>query len=212
MNPLIAEGTDCKISLNISTGKNPQEYQPMPQNGLIAQLDFSNPFFGSDFNYKRVRVISQFTTTTLYKELFSSPYLLFGLEGAAVVGEYGPQHTLTPNTALNVYSPFLSYKTLKPYEYIGDKMIALYIEHNWRTIPFQLAGINFLTGLSIDFITGFNILKMWNDSNYFKYQSLDKIYWEGYLSFGKIFGIGRIDFSYGANSNFVIRVGLSTVL
>lgn len=212
LNPQIADGNDGKISFSISMGKNPQEYQPMLNDGLIAQFDFSNPFLGSDFNYKRGRVISQFTTSTLYKELFSSPYFIFGFEGAAVLGNYGPQHTITPNTALNIYSPFLSFKGLAPYEYVGDKLIALYIEHNWRTVPYQAIGFNFLTDLNIDLITGFSILKMWNESSYFRNQSADKIYWEGYLSFGKIFGVGRINFSYGANDKFVVRVGLSTVL
>ena len=211
-NPQIADGNDRKISLNILAGKSPHDYQPMLQDGLIAQLDFSNPVFGSDFNYKRVRVISQFSTSTIYKELFSSPYFLFGFEGAAVIGNYGPQHTITPNTALNIYSPFMSFKGLAPYEYVGDKLIALHVEHNWRTVPYQAIGFDFLTDLNIDLITGFSILKMWNESSYFRNQLLDKIYWEGYLSFGKILGVGRIDLSYGANKNFVVRVGLSTIL
>lgn len=211
-NPTIVEGSDSKISFNILLGKNPHEYQPMLQDGLIAQLDFSNPFLGSHFNYKRVRIISQFTTSTIYKELFSSPYFVFGVEGAAVLGEYGPQHTITPNTALNIYSPFLTFKGLAPYEYIGDKLIAFHIEHNWRTIPYQAIGIDFLTDQYIDIITGFSILKMWNESSFFRNQSVDKIYWEGYLSFGKILGAFRIDFSYNANNNFVVRAALSTVL
>ncbi|MBA4406702.1 hypothetical protein C0389_05455 [bacterium] len=212
VNPEIADGNDRKISLNVLIGKNPQEYQPMLNDGLVAQLDFSNPAIGSDFNYKRARVISQFTTSTIYKELFSSPYFLFGLEGAAVIGDYGPQHILTPNTALNIYSPFLSFKGLAPYEFIGDKLVALHVEHNWRTVPYQAVGLNFMTDLNIDVITGVSILKMWNESSYFTNRSLDKVYWEGYLSFGKILGVGRIDFSYNTNNNFVVRVGLSTVL
>ncbi|MFA5805944.1 MAG: DUF5686 family protein [Melioribacteraceae bacterium] len=212
LNPQIVDGNDSKISINILLGKSPHDYQPMLQDGLIVQLDFSNPVFVSDFNYKRVRVISQFTTSTIYKELFSSPYFVFGFEVGAVLGDYGPQHTITPNTALNIYSPFLSFKGLAPYEYVGDKLIALHVEHNWRTIPYQAIGLDFLTDLNIDVMTGFSILKMWNESSYFRNQSADKIYWEGYLSFGKIFGVGRINFSYGSNNNFVVRVGLSTVL
>lgn len=212
VNPKIAEGNDGKISFNILIGKSPQDYQPMLYDGLIAQLDLSNPILGSDFNYKRIRVISQFSTRTIYKELFSSPYFLLGFEGAAVLGDYGPQHMITPNTALNIYSPFLSFKGLAPYEYIGDKLIAVHAEHNWRSIPYQAIGFSFLADLNIDLITGFNFLKIWNGTNYFRNSSLDSFYWEGYLSFGKILGIGRIDFSYGANNKFVVRIGLSTVL
>lgn len=212
LNPQIVDGNDSKISFNILVGKSPHDYQPMLQDGLIAQLDFSNPVFGSDFNYKRLRVISQFSTSTIYKELFSSPYFVYGFEGAAVLGDYGQQHTITPNTSLNVYSPFLTFKGLAPYEYVGDKLIAFHIEHNWRTVPYQAIGLDFLTDQHIDVMTGFSILKMWNESSYFKNQTTDKIYWEGYLSFGKILGAIRVDFSYNANNNFVVKVGLSTVL
>jgi hypothetical protein len=179
---------------------------------LIAQLDLSNPFLGSNFNYKRLRLISQITTKTLYEELFSSPYFLIGIEGGLVLGDFGPQHILTPNTTLNVYSPFLSFKGLSPYEYSGDKMIAVHAEHNWRSVPFQALGLTFLTESNIDLITGMNFLKMWNESSYFKNNSHNSVYWEAHLSFGKILGVFRLDFSYGANDKFVIRIALSDVL
>lgn len=211
-NPIITGGNDNRILFNILIGKSPNDYQPMASDGLIVQFDLSNPFVGSDFNYKRLRFISQVTTKTLYEELFSSPYFLFGIEGGFVLGDYGQQHILTPNTALNVYSPFLSIKGLSPYEYSGDKMIAVHAEHNWRSIPYQALGLNILTDLNIDFITGINLLKMWNESSYFSNNNLNSVYWEAYLSFGKILGALRLDFSYGANDKFVIRVALSNVL
>ena len=211
-NPIITGGNDNRISLNILIGKSPNDYQPMASDGLVVQLDLSNPILGSDFNYKRLRFISQITTKTLYGELFSSPYFLFGIEGGFVLGNYGQQHILTPNTALNVYSPFLSIKGLSPYEYNGDKMIAVHAEHNWRSIPYQALGLNFLTDLNIDLITGINLLKMWNESSYFSNNNINSVYWEAYLSFGKILGVLRLDLSYGANHKFVVRVALSNVL
>ncbi|MCX6168548.1 MAG: DUF5686 family protein [Ignavibacteriales bacterium] len=212
VNPIIAEGNDNRISFNIRIGKNPNEYQPIASDGFIAQLDVSNPILGSDFNYKRLRFISQITTKTLYEELFSSPYFLLGMEGGFVLGDFWPQHRFTPNTALNIYSPFLSFKGLSPYEYYGDKMIAIHAEHNWRSVPYQALGLNFLTDLNIDFITGINLLKMWTINSYFSSNNLNSVYWEAYLSFGKILGVLRLDFSYGSNDKFVIRVGLSNVL
>ncbi|MHB8931488.1 MAG: hypothetical protein ACYC5R_12905, partial [Melioribacteraceae bacterium] len=211
-NPIITGGNDNRISLNVLIGKSPNDYQPMASDGLKVQFDLSNPFVGSDFNYKRLRFISQITTKTLYGELFSSPYFLLGIEGGFVLGNYGPQHILTPNTALNVYSPFLSFKGLSPYEYNGDKMIAVHAEHNWRSVPYQALGLNFLTDLNIDLITGINLLKMWNKSSYFSNNNINSVYWEAYLSFGKILGVLRLDLSYGANDKFVVRVALSNVL
>lgn len=211
-NPQISEGNDNRISINIQLGENPYQFRPFISDGLIAQLDFSNPFLESSFNYKRFKVIAQVSTATIYEELFSAPYFLFSLESGFTIGDYGPQHLITPTTALNIYSPFLSMKGISTYEYVGDKQIAIYAEHNWRTIPFQFIGLNFLTDMNFDVITGVNLLKLWNNRTYFTANTNDKVYWEGYISLGKLFGIGRMDFSYGANKKFVVRVGLSTML
>ncbi|NMB83011.1 MAG: carboxypeptidase-like regulatory domain-containing protein [Ignavibacteria bacterium] len=212
INPQINEGMDNRISLNVQLGTDPYKFSPVIMDGLIAQFELSNPILNSVFNYKRLQIQAQVTTSTIYNELFSAPYFLFGLETGITFGNFGPQHLITPTTALNIYSPFLSMKGIETYEYIGDKLIALHVEHNWRTIPFQLMGIDFLTDLNFDVITGINFLKVWNDSPYFTSQIPNPDYWEGYISLGKLFGLGRIDFSYGANKKFVVRVGLSTVL
>jgi hypothetical protein len=212
LNHAITEGKDNRISFNIFLGRNPQSYQEKIYDGMIAQFDLSNPAFGSHFNYEKVRFISQFSFKTFYKELFAAPYLVIGLEGGGVFGNYAIQHLITPNTALNVFSPFLTFKGLTPYECAGNKFISIHTEHNWRTIPFQSVGLTFFADYSIDVITGFSVLKMWNETSYFKTNSIDKVYWETYVGFGRILGLGRIDLCYGANQNFVVRIALSTLL
>ncbi len=211
-NPLINEGNDYRFSVGLSIGKNPQEFQPIIQDGLLVQFDFSNPVLGSEFNYKRIRAIAQLTTKTLYGELFSSPYFVVGIEGGLITGDFGVQHIFTPNTALNIYSPFLSFKALSPYEFAGDKMLAVHAEHNWRTVPFQAIGLSFLSDLFIDLISGASALRVWNGASYLTNNSLNTIYWEGYISLSRILGVGRIDFAYSSQRNFVVRVGLSTLL
>ena len=133
-NPEITEGLDSKFSLSITAGNDPQQIQITPQSGLTVQADISNPAVGSDFNYKKVRFIGQVRTNTIYKELLVSPYILFMIEGGAVFGDYGPQHIITPNSALGIYSPFGTLKLLKPYQYVGDKMLALHVEHKQQVL------------------------------------------------------------------------------
>ena len=211
-NPLIQDGNDNRISFGIKLGKNPQEFQAKAESGMVLQLDISNPLLGSDFNYKRVRFISQIVAKTFFKELLIAPYLQVGIEGGAVLGEFGAQHSITPNVALNIYAPFQSFKGLSPYEFNGDKMFALHCEHNWRTIPFQSVGLDFLTDLNIDAITGFSLLKNWNEKNFYSTRSDKKVYWEAYLGFGKILGVGRIDFCYTSDKAFFARAALSVIL
>jgi hypothetical protein len=210
-NPNIIEGQDNRLSLFAELGKNPMEIQPFPQSGLIAQLDYSDEAFGGDFNYQRYRAIGMVKTKTFYKELFVAPYLQFTIDAGLISGSYGPQHILTPNTALAFYSPPGVFKGLKPYEFVGTEMIALHLEHNWRTVPFQAIGLDFITDLHIDLITGVSGLRMWNKSEYLKENSMDDPYWEVYLGISRIFAFLRLDFAYTSQENFAIRGAIAVI-
>ncbi len=170
-------------------GKDPMELQVIPESGLIAQYDFSDPAIKSDFKYNRIRAIGMFKTKTFYDELFVSPYLQITVDAGLIRGRYGPQHIFTPNTSLAFYSPPGVFKGLKPYEFTGTEMIALHIEHNWRTIPFQAAGINFISDMHIDLITGVSGLRIWNNSDYLTEYSMEKPYWEVYVGISRILAL-----------------------
>jgi hypothetical protein len=210
-NPNIIEGKDNRLSLFAELGKNPMELQPFPQSGLIAQLDFSAPAFNSDFNYQRYRAIGMIKTKTFYKELFVAPYLQFTIDAGLITGTYGPQHIFTPNTALAFYSPPGVFKGLKPYEFLGTEMIAMHLEHNWRTVPFQAVGLDFITDLHIDLITGISGLRMWNNSEYLKEYSMDYPYWEAYLGISRIFAFLRLDFAYTSQNKFAARGAIAVI-
>ena len=66
-----------------------------------------------------------------------------------------------------------------------------------------------MTDLSIDFLTGISVLKMWNDSDYFKNNSLNKFYWEVYTSFSRLFGLFRVDFTYNSIKTVGVRAALA---
>ena len=135
------------------------------------------------------------------------------VDAGIVTGDYGPQHILTPNTAYSFYSPFGVLKGLKPYQYVGTEMISLHVEHNWRTILFQAIGINFISDLHLDIITGVSGLKLWNNSEYFSDLKMeDPNYWETYISISRIFAFGRVDFAYNSLDKFHIRAAIGIIL
>ena len=211
-NPKIVEGSDRKVSLEVLLGKDPMEIQFLPEDGIRAKVDFSNPGFASDFNYKRYRVTGLFKTKTIYKELFIAPYLEMIVDAGMVTGKYGPQHLFNPNTALAFFSPPGAFKGLNPYFYTGSEMAALHLEHNWRSIPFQALGLDFISNLYLDFITGGGVLKTWNRSNYLLGSSMNKPYWEMYTGISRIFGVFRIDVSYNAFKDISVTAAIGVVL
>jgi Family of unknown function (DUF5686)/CarboxypepD_reg-like domain len=211
-NPAIIEGNDNRVSLNISLGKNPLAVQVMPENGITAQFDISNPSFNSDFDYSRFRILGMAKAKTFYNELFISPYIQLFVDAALVTGEYGPQHIFTPNSAYSVYSPIGVFKGIKPYEYVGTEMIAVHLEHNWRTIPFQAVGLYFIADLHLDIITGVSGLKMWNKSGYLAKNNLSQPYWEAYIGVSRLFAFLRVDTFYNSNKNFGVRGSVAVML
>ena len=211
-NPEIVEGMDRRVSLKILLGKDPTEIQFIPEDGIVAQVDLSNPVFPSTFNYKNFRVIGLIKAKTFYKELFIAPYLEMIVDAGIVIGNYGTQHLFSPNTVLGFYSPPGAFKGLNPYKYAGTEMVSLHLEHNWRTIPFQAIGLNFISDLYLDFITGVSVLKTWNRSAYLPCTSMGKPYWEVYAGISRIFGLIRIDVSYNSLKIISVTSAIGVVL
>ena len=116
----------------------------------------------------------------------------------------------SPIASLGFYSPATSFKGLKPYQFVGDKMIAMHIEENWRTIIFQSLGLDFLTNLELDIITGVSGVRIWNDTKYLNELTQRKPYGEAYIAISRILAILRLDFSY--NSLKIFNATLSTAV
>lgn len=211
-NPNIIEGTDNRATLRFSLGKDPMSIQVMPENGIVAQFDLSTPSFKSDFDYRRFKIIGMLKTKTFYDELFVSPYIQLIVDASIVSGNYGPQHIFTPNSAYSIYSPLGAFKGIKPYEYIGTEMIAVHAEHNWRTVPFQAIGLDFIADLHLDIITGASGLKMWNNSEYLETNNLSQPYWEAYIGISRIFAFLRVDTFYNSNKQFGVRGAVAVLL
>jgi len=211
-NPKIVEGLDNSLSLSLLWGKNPNEIQLTPESGLISKLEISNPTLGSDFNYKKIMIKGLLQTETFYNELFIAPYLSINFEAGLLTGGFGPQHLLTPDVALGVYSPQGVLKGLNPYEYNGTGIITLNVEHNWRTTPFQALGLNFISDLFLDFITGASAMKVWDYSDYPSLRNSDKPYWETYIGISKILGAIRVDVGYNSFKDVSVTASLGMIL
>jgi hypothetical protein len=209
INPPIEEGMDNKIVLNFNSDKSPYKLNFMMTNGFISQIEFSSNFLGSNFNYTRINAAYQFYLKTMFTELFFSPYLGVFVEASGIFGSYGPQHLYTPQTALNFYSPFGTFKALEPYQFVGNKSVAVHLEHNWRKTFFDMLGIYFPVAWNLELTTGINGLGIWNDSNYEFNKNKDNYYWEVYGGISGILGIANINIAYNKYKNTVVRLGFS---
>ncbi|MDP4192690.1 MAG: DUF5686 family protein [Bacteroidota bacterium] len=213
INPEIKEGFDNRIMLKFFSGSDPFDYQFMPQSGLMLNADVSLKQLGGDFSYLKVHSVWQMRFNTFFRELFFPPYMILRIEGEMIKGNYGIQHIITPDNALTVLAPFGVFKGIKPYEYAGDKMGALYLEHNWRGIIFQKIGLRSLSEMNYGISTGGSMLKVWNSSEMTKLSSEKMpLYWEVYTGVTGIFGLLRLDAVYTSKKTFVARGGFTLSL
>ncbi len=210
INPEINEGFDRRIQLSFLIGKSPYDLEIIPKNSLLISADISDKKLNSDFNYLKLNFAGQLRIKTFYKELFLYPYLLINMEGGYIKNDFGIQQMFSPIASLGLYSPATSFKGLKPYQFVGDKMMAMHVEENWRTIIFQALGLDFLTNLELDIITGVSGVRIWNDAKYLNELSQRKPYWEAYFGISRILAILRLDFSY--NSLKIFNTTLSTAV
>jgi hypothetical protein len=211
INPELNEGFDRKISLSLLYGKSPLEFSVIRKEGAILNMEISDKSLKSDFDYYKIFFAGEINAKTFYEELFVSPYLQLNAEAGFINGTYGIQQILTPVVSLGFYSPVTAFKGLKPYTFVGDKMIALHLEHNWRTIIFQALGIDFLTNLDLDIITGAGGLFISNNTKYFSSFYGEKSYWETFIGISRIFAILRIDFSYNSNRHFYTTLSTAII-
>jgi hypothetical protein len=210
-NPQINEGNNRKIRLSLQLGKSPFELQLMPENGLCTQIELSRRLLNSDFDYYKIIFAGQSRMKTFYNELFLSPYLQINLEAGYLKGRYGIQQILSPVSAMGFYSPVTSFRGLMPYQFAGDKMVAVHIEHNWRTIIFQALDLNFLTNLDLDIITGVSALRIFNNSNYLPQLTQKKPYGEVYVGISRILGLINLEASCNSFNKFTATLSVAPI-
>lgn len=211
-NPDIISGRDNNISMLVVAGDDPSSLQIMPQNGFRLKVNKSVKAMEGDFDYWSMKASAQVRFKTIFRELFIAPYLLLKADAGYIDGAYGVQHILAPETSEEFLTSFGQLKGSHPYEFTGDKMVALHMEHNWRTVPFQSLGLNFLRNMNINMITGGSMLRIWNESPYKISTQNDDIYWEVYGGISGIFGFLRADVAYTSTRRTVARFGASMAL
>lgn len=212
INPAIKEGLDNRLSLNFISGTDPLKFQVYSESGFTLLTDLSLKELGGDFGYLKAYSVYQLRFNTIFDELMFPPYMLVRLEGGIVHGTYGLQQILTPENSLAFLSTFGAFKGLNPYEYVGDKLAAVHVEHNWRSVIFQSLGLRSLAEMNIGIITGASALKMWNDSDVIKTAGDIPVYWEVYGGFTGLLTVLRLEAAYTSNKIFVLRTGFNISL
>ncbi|HKK45943.1 MAG TPA: hypothetical protein VJ964_10495, partial [Balneolaceae bacterium] len=218
-NPPIDEGHLQSISVtagyNLDEGYN---FGVTGQKSIRFSVEHSSDALGSDFNFTRYTTSATWTFPTFYKRRFLPNMLYLNLQAGTYSGDLPFQKFGTIDASLDGTAPFGVMKALRGRPFEGKQYIGLNVEHNFRTIPFEMLGLHTLVEHNIGFILFGGAAKTWGShwnpqqiaSRGYQPNSTDGMYWEAGASINGIFGLFRLDFATRLDRPaFLVNIGIA---
>lgn len=204
MNTAVDEGR--VRSIHLSLAYNRAEDYTFGITGLrraLAGLEYSAASLGSDFRYSRLHGRLEWNFDTFYRRRIL-PNTLDLVAGAGTAGGELPIQRLgtVDGSLLGIFSPFGTLKTLRNRPYEGRHYLSLSAEHNFRTVPFELLGLDPLVERNWGLIAFGGVARTWLpedrmrelDERYGYVPRLaDPIHLEAGISVNGILGLFRVD-------------------
>lgn len=141
-NLQITPGMNRFGELQLAYGGDPTPFGVTGSQTALIKARFSDANIGSDWNYVRLysRVDWQFETF-FSRRLFSNT-LDVRVEAGYLFGDNPEHQRFGTDTRVSYFTPFGLLKTASFVPVLSDASIAVFWEHNFRTIPFEAIGFD----------------------------------------------------------------------
>ncbi len=141
-NPPIWDGKLRSIEFKLVIGEDYIPFGFVGQNRLEIGVEHSSPnLFSSDFDFTRYQVAADFRMNTFLQRRLLPNALDLRLVAGTASGNLPPQRFGILDGTLLGFSPFGTFHSLSGRPYEGEKYLAVFAEHNFRTVPFELLGL-----------------------------------------------------------------------
>lgn len=111
------------------------------QRKIALEVEHSRSGFGSDFDFTQVRVLFDWRIETLFKRRLLPNVFDVRVVGSVFSGTLPRQRfEILDAGLLDGLSTFGAFRTLVNRPYEGEKVLGVFWEHNFRTVPFELIG------------------------------------------------------------------------
>ena len=200
INPPIEEGRlqaiDVEAGYNLDEGYN---FGVTGQRFIRFGIEHSSDELGSDFNYTKYSGHLSWTFPTFYQRRLLANSLDISLRGGTYSGDLPFQKWGLVDAAIGQTAPFGVMKAARNRPYEGEQYLALNLEHNFRTIPFEALGLTALVERNIGLIVFGGAAKTWTpDREDLQYQfyrpnGTDGMHLEAGASINGILGLFRLD-------------------
>ena len=222
-NPVVQRGTLRAVSASLVIGDDLNLGGIVGQRRLELNIEHSTPDgLNSDFDYTRYALIFDWRQNTFASRRLLPNTLDVRLVAGTSSGNLPAQRTFIADASMGFYRPFGALRTLTGFPYEGDEVFALFWEHNFRTVPFEMLGLRALAE------RGYNILlfgghaRTWIDlgdlpddptsSFFLPPHAPDGFHHELGLSFSGLFGFFRLDFAKRLDADgFTVGIGAARI-
>jgi hypothetical protein len=201
-NPAITEGNLRAVALNIGINRQPDNFGISGGRSALFHFEYSGYEMNSDYDYLRLETQLNWNFQTFYQRRLLPNTLDLQFSAGISDGSMPIQRNFSMDGSLSGFTPFGVMKTRRGIPYEGSRYWQVYGEHNFRTIPFELLGLNSLAdrGWSVILFAGageskVNSIPVHFESSQFVPQTSNGIHSEAGISLNSIFGIMRIDFA-----------------
>ena len=203
INPAIDEGylRSAKISL-ISSDGNEEAMGVIGSRSYKINAEFAGDYLGSDFSFAKYDLTLLYNVNTFYKRRLFPNTLDFKIVAGTSTGELPFQRYGIIDGSPGSFTPFGVFKTIGGVPFEGEHYAAVFAEHNFRTVPFEILGLNFLVDQGIGLIAFGGVGQSWiSDSRQQEFNTInnsalfesDGIHSEMGISINALFSIARID-------------------
>ncbi len=185
--PAVNAGTYAFVRAGLQAG----EVIPF---GVLGGNSFAGFVEASDAGFVRARGEVTFRMETFLRRRFLPNVLDVLIQGGTVLGDPKAPYLNRLDGSLGWFTPFGTLKTLPSAAYEGRHAVAVHLEHNFRTVPFELLGLDGLAKKGVGVILTASGAKTW-DGPGGRY-STGGIHREVGVSINSLFGLLRVDTSY----------------
>jgi len=139
-NPSVAEGWLRSVAVTATLGTRGL-LGILPITRVEASVEYSDPdVAASDFDFTRVEAVADARIETFFQRRFRPNALDLRVDAGASFGDAPLQRFGVIEASPQPYTPFGALRTLDDRPYQGEHHAALFWEHNFRTVPFELIG------------------------------------------------------------------------
>ncbi len=217
-NPGITAGRLRSVRLRIALHDEDLPLQVTGRRRLVAEVEHSaRGLFESDFSFTRYTMTLDWRFETFFRRRLIPNALDLHFVAATYDGLLPPQRFSIVDASGDVHKPFGTFRTLEDRPYEGDRSLAVFWEHNFRTVPFEVLGLAGLARRGLNIIVHGASGRTWLSARARRALTFDprvpsRVHHEVGFSLSGIIGIVRTDFTWRLDApGFTFGVGAARI-